>query len=98
MQRLLLAREMALNPRAIVAVHPTRGLDPGATTRVHGALREAADAGAGVLLVSFDLDELRAVADRILVLFEGRAAGEAGPEASDDLLGRMMLGQGPARV
>ncbi len=51
-----------------------------------------------MLLISLDLDELRALSDRILVLFEGRAAGEAGPEAGDDRLGRMMLGQEPARA
>src|SRR5436190_1720372 len=85
-------------PRLIVAVQPTRGLDPGATTRVHEALRAARDRGAGALLISLDLDELRALADRILVLYEGRAAGVADPSASDDRLGRMMLGEGSARA
>jgi simple sugar transport system ATP-binding protein len=51
-----------------------------------------------VLLVSLDLDELRELSDRILVLFEGRSAGEAPPDASDERLGRMMLGQGQARA
>jgi ABC-type uncharacterized transport system ATPase subunit len=99
-QKLVAARELAGGrpPRLIVAVHPTRGLDPGATRRVHDALRAASDGGAGVLLVSFDLDELRAVSDRILVLFEGQSAGEALPGASDEILGRMMLGQEPARA
>jgi len=99
-QKLVAARELAGGPppRLVVAVHPTRGLDPGATRRVHDALRTARDRGAGVLLVSFDLDELRALADRILVLFDGHAAGQATPDAGDDLLGRMMLGQEPARA
>jgi simple sugar transport system ATP-binding protein len=64
--------------------------------RVHDALRDARAKGAAVLLVSLDLDELRVVADRVLVLYDGRAAGEAPPNASDDLLGRMMLGQAHA--
>jgi general nucleoside transport system ATP-binding protein len=97
-QKLVAARELSGGPppRLVVAVHPTRGLDPGATRKVHDALRDARDQGAAVLMISFDLDELRALCDRILVLFEGRSAGEALPDASEDQLGRMMLGQVPA--
>jgi simple sugar transport system ATP-binding protein len=99
-QKLVAARELAGGPppRLIVAVYPTRGLDPGATRRLHDALRAERDRGAGVLLVSQDLDELRALADRILVLFEGRSMGTVAPGASDESLGRMMLGQVPARA
>ena len=99
-QKLVVARELlgGAPPKLIVAVHPARGLDEGAKRRVHAALRAARDAGAAVLLVSLDLDELRALCDRILVLFEGRSRGEAPPDASDDQLGRMMLGQEPARA
>ena len=99
-QKLVAARELSGGsaPRLVVAAHPTRGLDPGATRRVHEALRDARDRGAAVLMISFDLDELRALSDRILVLFEGRPAGEAPPDASDEQLGRMMLGQVPARA
>ena len=94
-QKLVAARELAGGPppRLIVAVQPTRGLDLGAAQRVHGALRAARDRGAAVLLISFDLDELRALSDRILVLYDGKAAGEAPPDASNDLLGRLMLGE-----
>ncbi len=94
-QKLVAARELAGGPppRLLIAVQPTRGLDLGATRRVHEALRAARARGAGVLLVSLDLDELRALSDRILVLYEGRAAGEAPPDASDERLGRLMLGQ-----
>ena len=93
-QKLVAARELAggAPPRLVVAVQPTRGLDLGASRRVHDALRQARDDGAAVLLISLDLDELRAVGDRILVLYDGRATGEAGPGASDDELGRLMLG------
>jgi simple sugar transport system ATP-binding protein len=97
-QKLVAARELAggAPPRLVVAVQPTRGLDLGATRRVHDALRTSAASGAAVLLISLDLDELRAVSDRILVLYDGRAAGEAPPAASDEMLGRMMLGQASA--
>jgi len=94
-QKLIAARELEGGgaPRLVVAVQPTRGLDLAAARRVHGALRSVRAAGAAVLLVSFDLDELRALADRILVLYDGRAAGEAPPTAGDESIGRLMLGQ-----
>jgi simple sugar transport system ATP-binding protein len=93
-QKLVAARELSQGtPRLVVAVQPTRGLDLGATRRVHEALREAARQGAAVLLISLDLDELRTVCDRIAVLYEGRVTGIATPEASDEELGRLMLGQ-----
>ena len=79
-----------------MAVHPTRGLDPRASRRVHEALFAAQRGGAAILVVSLDLDELRELCHRILVLFDGRIAGEAAPDASDEQLGRMMLGQVPA--
>jgi simple sugar transport system ATP-binding protein len=97
-QKLVAARELlgGSPPRLVVAVHPARGLDESARRKVHAALREVRAAGAAVLLVSLDLDELRALCDRILVLFEGRSTGETGPDASDEQLGRMMLGQARA--
>jgi simple sugar transport system ATP-binding protein len=94
-QKLVVARELrgGSAPRLVVAVQPTRGLDLGATRLVHDALRAARDAGAAVLVASLDLDELRALASRILVLYNGRAMGELPPTAGDDELGRLMLGQ-----
>jgi general nucleoside transport system ATP-binding protein len=94
-QKLVVARELrgGSAPRLVVAVQPTRGLDLGATLRVHDALRAARDAGAAVLVASLDLDELRALSSRILVLYDGRAMGELPPTAGDDELGRLMLGQ-----
>src|SRR5215216_3120184 len=74
-QKLLLARELAGQPRLIVAVHPTRGVDIGATEAIHAALREQRARGAATLLISEDLDELLALSDRIAVLFEGRVVG-----------------------
>jgi ABC-type uncharacterized transport system ATPase subunit len=75
LQRLLLARETASAPRAIVAVHPTRGLDIGATEAVRQALRAQQEAGAAVLLISEDLEEILALADPVGVLYAGRVAG-----------------------
>ena len=94
-QKLVAARELrgGAPPRLVVAVHPTRGLDEQARQRVHEALRAAREAGAAALLVSLDLDELRALCDRILVLFDGRSTGEVPPDASDEQLGSLMLGQ-----
>ncbi len=59
---------------------------------MHQALRAARDAGAAVLVISLDLDELRALCSRIAVIFEGRIAGSCAPDASDAELGRLMLG------
>jgi len=93
-QKLVAAREIegGAPPRLVVAVQPTRGLDLGAARRVHDALRDARAKGAAVLVISLDLDELRALSDRILVLYDGRATGEAPPTATDEQLGRLMLG------
>jgi general nucleoside transport system ATP-binding protein len=78
----------------VVAAQPSRGLDLAATRRLHEALRSAARAGAAVVVISSDLDELRALCHRIAVLFEGRIAGETAPSASDEILGPLMLGHG----
>jgi general nucleoside transport system ATP-binding protein len=72
MQRLLLARELDEGPRVIVAMSPARGLDVGATAAVHGALLEARERGVATLLISEDLDELMALADRLAVMHDGR--------------------------
>jgi simple sugar transport system ATP-binding protein len=76
LQKLVLGREFQGNPRVLVAAHPTRGLDVWAIETVHAYLREAASHGVAVLLISEDLDEIRALADRIAVMYEGRIVGE----------------------
>ncbi|HEY3209755.1 MAG TPA: ABC transporter ATP-binding protein [Actinomycetota bacterium] len=93
LQRLLLAREMAERPSLIVAVHPTRGLDIGATEAVRRALLDQQEAGAAILLISEDLDEVLALADPIGVLFEGRLVAEV-PRAECEVedLGLLMAG------
>jgi general nucleoside transport system ATP-binding protein len=93
-QKVILARELAENPKLIVAAHPTYGLDAGATAQVQQLLLERARAGAGVLLVSEDLEEVMNLSDRIAVIFAGELMGIVSRnEASIEGLGLMMAGQ-----
>jgi ABC-type uncharacterized transport system ATPase subunit len=93
LQRFLLAREMALDPRVIVAVHPTRGLDVAATKQVQEWLLRARDTGASVLLISEDLDEVMQLSDRIAVLYEGEIVGTVPAAlANREQLGLLMAG------
>ena len=71
-QKVLLARELSRNPRAIVAAQPTRGLDIGASEYVHEQLLLERKKGTAILLISEDLDEILALADRIAVIYEGK--------------------------
>jgi simple sugar transport system ATP-binding protein len=93
LQKVVLAREFEGDPRVLVVASPTRGLDVAAIETVHRYLREAAASGVGVLLISEDLDEILALADRIAVMFEGAIVGEldAG-EATVEEIGLMMAG------
>jgi general nucleoside transport system ATP-binding protein len=93
LQKVVLAREFEGDPRVLVVASPTRGLDVAAIETVHRYLREAASNGVGVLLISEDLDEIRALADRIAVMYEGAIAGEldAG-EATVEEIGLLMAG------
>ena len=88
-QRLVVARELDGDPQAFIADNPTRGLDIAATAAVHAHLRAARDAGAAVVLYSSDLDEVLALADRIVVLHAGEAREVP---ANRELVGRAMLG------
>src|SRR5947199_2109774 len=92
-QKLLLARELSGQPRLLVAVHPTRGVDIGATESIHKLLLEQRVRGAAVLLISEDLDELLALSDRIAVLYAGQVMGTVEAENADiEHLGLMMAG------
>ena len=93
-QKVLLARVLSRDPRVVVVSQPTRGLDIGATEYVRSQLLARRDAGAAILLVSEDLDELLALSDRLIVMYEGRIFGEmrAG-EADPDRLGLLMAGR-----
>jgi simple sugar transport system ATP-binding protein len=75
-QKLIIAREFHRQPRVLIAAQPTRGVDVGAIEFIHRRIVRARDEGAGVLLVSFELEEILALSDRILVMYEGRVAGE----------------------
>jgi ABC-type uncharacterized transport system ATPase subunit len=92
-QKLVLARELETSPDLIVAHNPYRGLDVGATADVRQRLLAARDAGAAVLVISPDLDDLFGLADRLVVLFDGRIVGRVDPgSTSAQELGRMMAG------
>jgi len=94
-QKLVLARELGRDPKLLIAAQPTRGLDVGAIEFVHRRVLEQRDAGKAVLLVSFELEEVLALADRILVIYEGEIVHEfAGDEATEERLGLYMTGGG----
>jgi simple sugar transport system ATP-binding protein len=95
-QKVCIAREIASNPRLLIAHQPTRGLDVGAIEFVHRRLVEERDKGRGILLVSLESEEVRSLADRILVIYEGQIVGEFPPHASEEELGVAMTGgKGP---
>jgi general nucleoside transport system ATP-binding protein len=96
-QKLVLARALAHDPAVLLVCQPTRGVDVGAVEFVHRELLRRRDEGAAVLLISTELAEVTALADRIVVLYEGRIAGErrAG-EAGAEELGALMGGRRPA--
>ena len=76
LQRVVIAREMAHEPKLVVALYPTRGLDVRSTASVRDLLRRARDGGSGILLISEDLEELAEMSDRLLVLYGGALVGE----------------------
>jgi simple sugar transport system ATP-binding protein len=93
LQKLVLGREFSSTPTVLIAASPTRGLDVGAIETVHAYLRQAAENGVAVLLISEDLDEIRALADRIVVVYEGELTGEFDPEtATVEEIGLAMAG------
>jgi simple sugar transport system ATP-binding protein len=91
-QKVVVAREVSRDPRVLVAAQPTRGLDVGAIEFVHRRLVQERDEGRGILLVSFELEEILSLSDRILVLYEGRIVGEYAPGVSEEELGIAMTG------
>ena len=92
-QKAVVARELEKEPKLLVAVQPVRGLDVGAVEKIHEHLVEQRDKGSGVLLISFELEEVLNVADRILVMFEGKISAELYPGKTDaNELGFYMAG------
>jgi simple sugar transport system ATP-binding protein len=93
LQRMILAREIEAEPDLIVAVQPTRGLDVGAIESVHRLLLARRAAGAAILLITEELDEIMSIADRVDVMFEGRIVGSFPVETADiDQIGLLMTG------
>ncbi len=93
-QKVIIARELAGDPTFIVAAHPTRGLDVGAAQYVHESLIHERDKGAAILLISFDLDEIYQIADRIAIIYGGKIVDIQPTEK----ITREQLGQGFAGI
>ena len=91
-QKIVLAREMERDPVVLLVGQPTRGVDVGAIEFIHKRIIEMRDQGKAILLVSVELDEIRSLSDRILVMFAGRIVGERTPEATEGELGLLMAG------
>ena len=92
-QRAIIAREIDSDPKLLVAVQPTRGIDVGAIEYIHKQIVAQRDAGKAILLVSLELDEVMSVSDRILVMYEGEIVGELDPKKSTvEELGLYMAG------
>jgi simple sugar transport system ATP-binding protein len=92
-QKVVVARELDAEPKLLVVVQPTRGLDISAVAQVHSRLRQERDNGGGVLLISLDLEEVLTLSDRVYVLFEGRVTGTFTRQQYDEReIGRCMLG------
>jgi simple sugar transport system ATP-binding protein len=93
-QKLVVARELSRDARALIAAHPTRGVDLGAVDAIHRRILAARDAGLGVLLVSSELSEILALSDRILVMTGGQMVYGTSPSATDErTLGLWMTGR-----
>jgi simple sugar transport system ATP-binding protein len=93
-QKVVLAREIERDPRVLVAGQPTRGLDVGAIEFVHRRLVEERDKGRAILLISLELEEVRSLSDRALVIYEGEIVAELPPGASEEEFGVAMTGGG----
>src|SRR4051794_20368075 len=93
-QKVVIARELSADPQVLIAAQPTRGLDVGAIEFVHRRLVEERDAGRAILLVSLELEEIRSLADRVLVIYEGAIVAELPPSSSEEEFGVAMTGGG----
>jgi ABC-type uncharacterized transport system ATPase subunit len=96
-QKLILARELDTDPRLLIASQPTRGLDVGAIEFVWSQILRQKEARRAVLLISAELDEIYALSDRIVTIYEGRITGEYSPDAPPEEIGVGMLGRADTR-
>ncbi|WP_458041009.1 MULTISPECIES: ABC transporter ATP-binding protein [Bacteria] len=94
-QKVVLARELSRELRLLVAAQPTRGVDVGSIEFIHKRIVETRDAGVPVVVVSTELDEVTALADRIMVMYRGRIVGIVPGDTARDVLGLMMAGETP---
>ncbi|QAY74620.1 ABC transporter ATP-binding protein [Agromyces protaetiae] len=94
-QKVVLARELSRDLRLLVAAQPTRGVDVGSIEFIHKRIVETRDAGVPVVVVSTELDEVTALADRIMVMYRGKVIGIVPGDTSRDTLGLMMAGEAP---
>jgi simple sugar transport system ATP-binding protein len=97
-QKVVVARELSRDLRLLVAAQPTRGVDVGSIEFIHQQIVAARDTGVPVLVVSTELDEIAALADRIMVLYRGRVVGIVPADTSRDTLGLMMAGESPEGI
>jgi ABC-type uncharacterized transport system ATPase subunit len=93
-QKAVLARELSGDPGVLIAAQPTRGVDVGAIEFIHRQILEQRSEGKAILLISLELEEVRSLSDRIVVLYAGSIVGEVGPDATDEELGLLMAGRG----
>lgn len=96
-QKVVLAKWLSMQPRVIIFDEPTRGIDVGAISEIYGLMRQLADRGVGVMMISSDLEEVIGVSDRVVVMHEGRLAGElAREELSEAAIVSLAVGRGVA--
>jgi simple sugar transport system ATP-binding protein len=95
-QKVVLARELSRELRLLVAAQPTRGVDVGSIEFIHKRIIETRDSGVPVVVVSTELDEVVALADRIMVMYRGKVVGIVPGDTPRDVLGLMMAGEQPA--
>ncbi|MFP5338855.1 MAG: ABC transporter ATP-binding protein, partial [Gammaproteobacteria bacterium] len=94
LQKFILGREILQQPKLLIAAHPTRGVDVGAQAAIHRALIELRDAGAAILVISEDLEELFQISDRIAALSDGRLSPQRATASTSPVeVGRWMAGQ-----
>ncbi|NMB44550.1 MAG: heme ABC transporter ATP-binding protein, partial [Clostridiales bacterium] len=92
-QKVIIAREISLNPDLLIAVQPTRGLDVGAIEFIHRSIIDERNVGKGVLLISFELDEILDLSDRIAVMYEGKIVSVLDANKTDsNEVGLLMAG------
>ena len=82
-QKVAIAKQLAVDPKVILMDEPTRGIDVGAKSEIHRLLRDLARSGIGIVVISSELPELLGLCDRVLVIREGRVAGEVGRRGDD---------------